>query len=730
VSRILVVEDSPTQSEHLRLILQNEGFAVEVVADAEQAFERLLASVFDLVLSDIVMPGISGFDLCRQVKTHPQTNDVPVILLTTLNDPLDILKGIESGADNYITKPFEPAILVRRIRDLFAKRQRRTEGKLKLGVEVDFLGTTLTITSDKEQILDLLISTCEDIVRANRNLRARESELVQVQVELEQRVRERTSALAQANAALRQEIDERKQAQTTLNREREFLKAVLENDQDGILACDAQGVLTYCNGAAREFLGQSHLPLSADAWALTPLFRTDGRTPLTREEIPLARALRGERIRDEEVIISPEGGTTRTLLVGGQPIRGMGGMTLGAVVVMHDLTERNRLERQLRQAQKMEAIGRLAGGVAHDFNNLLTVIIGYGEVLLTTLSPDDPSQPLISEIKKAGDRAASLTRQLLAFSRQQVIAPRVMDVNAVVTDVEKMLRRVIGEDVALTCVLNPALGSVRADSSQMEQLLLNLAINARDAMPSGGQLTIETDNVELDVHAHDFRPEVRPGSYIRLVVRDTGCGMDEETRSHIFEPFFTTKGLGKGTGLGLATVYGIVKQSDGYIYVDSDLGQGTTFRVYLPKVKSAASAHPEPRRVEKGRGAETILLVEDDDAVRAITRHVLEVNGYRVLEASRGIEAIRLFEESSGSIHLLLTDVVMPEMSGCELAQRLMNGRPGLRVLFVSGYTDAAVRHSMIQDAPFLQKPFSMDALTRTVRETLDRPESSGDRGV
>ena len=377
----------------------------------------------------------------------------------------------------------------------------------------------------------------------------------------------------------------------------------------------------------------------------------------------------------------------------------------------------------------MEAIGRLAGGVAPRFQQLADrdYRLRRGAAFHPPLGR--PVQPLISEIKKAGDRAASLTRQLLAFSRQQVIAPRVLDINAVVTDVEKMLRRVIGEDVTLTCAqLGP--GQRPADPGQMEQLLLNLAVNARDAMPSGGRLTIETDNVELDSCSTGFRTEIIPGPYIRLAVSDTGCGMDEQTRSHIFEPFFTTKGLGKGTGLGLATVYGIIKQSEGYIYVYSEPGQGTTFKVYLPRVRSMVSAASDSGNKETRSGAETVLLAEDDEAVRDITRHVLESNGYRVLEASRGAEAIRLFEEHRGPIHLLLTDVVMPDMNGCELARFLLGRRPELKVLFVSGYTDAAIRHSALEDMPFLQKPFSVEALTRKVRETLDRAETKDPASV
>jgi CheY-like chemotaxis protein len=327
-------------------------------------------------------------------------------------------------------------------------------------------------------------------------------------------------------------------------------------------------------------------------------------------------------------------------------------------------------------------------------------------------------------MKKAGDRAASLTRQLLAFSRQQVVAPRVLDLNAVVADVDKMLRRLIGEDVSLASVLDPALGPIKADPGQMEQVLLNLAVNARDAMPRGGRLTIETANAELDEGYTRLHAEARPGPYVLLAVSDTGVGMDEATRARAFEPFFTTKGPGKGTGLGLATVYGIVRQAGGHVEVYSELGRGSTFKLYLPRA-GAMSLSGMPREGPPGRpsGTEVVLLVEDEDAVRALARHVLQAQGYTVLEARHGAEAVRCCEQHAGPIHLLMTDVVLPGPGGRELAERVTTLRPGVKVLYVSGYTDdAVVRHGVLEaEMAFLQKPFTVDALARKVREVLDR---------
>ena len=385
-----------------------------------------------------------------------------------------------------------------------------------------------------------------------------------------------------------------------------------------------------------------------------------------------------------------------------------------------------RSEEQLRQAQKLEAIGQLAGGVAHDFNNLLTAIMGYGQLLTKRLDTHGPARRDVDEILRAADRAASLTRQLLAFSRQQVLEPRVLDLNAAVSDVDKMLRRLVGEDVDLVTAPAADLGRVKVDPGQIEQVLMNLVVNARDAMPQGGKLTIETANVELDASHVQARHEMKPGEYVMLAVSDTGCGMTHEVASRVFEPFFTTKELGKGTGLGLSTVHGIVKQSGGHIELYSEPGQGTTFKVYLPRVQESAEALPASHGpISQCEGTETLLLVEDEDTIRRAMRESLELMGYLVLEAKDGSHAITHCERRGQPIDLLVTDVVMPLMSGPELVQRVMLVRPGLRVLFVSGYADHALVHRGLRTAgsAFLQKPFTPERLARKVRELLDEPQ-------
>ena len=381
-------------------------------------------------------------------------------------------------------------------------------------------------------------------------------------------------------------------------------------------------------------------------------------------------------------------------------------------------------EEQFRQSQKLEAVGLLAGGIAHDFNNLLTAINGYSELALMKLKQEDPLHRNLEEIKKSGERAANLTRQLLAFSRKQMLQPRVLDLNSVVVDIEKMLRRLIGEDINLRTSFDPALGSTKADPGQIEQVVMNLAVNARDAMPAGGKLTIETANIYLDERYAREHVGVTPGRYVMLAVTDTGTGMDAETQARIFEPFFTTKGEGKGTGLGLSTVYGIVKQSGGNVWVYSEVGHGTTFKVYLPRVDEDAEEYKRTTETEEIlRGTETILLAEDEEVVRTLACEILETYGYRVLEATGGGAALLICEREKEQIDLLITDVVMPELSGRQLAERLKQLRPDMRVLYMSGYTDNAIVHQGVLDkgANFIQKPFSPDALARKVREVLDK---------
>jgi signal transduction histidine kinase len=430
----------------------------------------------------------------------------------------------------------------------------------------------------------------------------------------------------------------------------------------------------------------------------------------------------GEAQEYELVVVRPDG-KRLNIQAAAEPKRNEDGQIIALGGTIQDITDRKQLEEELRQSQKMEAVGALAGGIAHDFNNLLTVINGYSDMTLKKMPAEDPLRRNIKEIKDAGDRAAELTSQLLAFSRKQILKPRVYNLNAAITEIDKMLRRIIRENIELRIVLASGLANIKADPGQIEQVIMNLAVNSRDAMPRGGTLTVQTENIHLDEEYVSQNISVSPGDFVRLTVTDTGSGMDQDTQKHIFEPFFTTKDVGKGTGLGLSTVYGIVKQSGGDIMVYSEIGHGTTFKIYLPcidqpveKVKWVGDT------VEKYTGTETILLVEDEEIVRKLICEILTDNGYHVLEAATGKAAMSICETYSKPIHMLLTDVVMPKMGGGELRGFVVKSYPDIKVLFMSGYTDDAIAFSGVldPDTEFIEKPFTPDDLSRKVREVLE----------
>ena len=514
-------------------------------------------------------------------------------------------------------------------------------------------------------------------------------------------------------------------AEAAANRQ-QFLKAMLESLGAGIMACDAGGALTLFNQAAREILGNTEAASSQEQWVEhCNLYYPDGRRLLEREALPLHRALSGERFRDVEVLIRRPDGQTRSALFSGQPILDARGQSLGAVVALHDITDRKLLEGQLRQSQKLEAVGSLAGGVAHDFNNMLTVIGGYSQMLMQQLGPGNPSYGSLEEIARASDRAAALTRQLLAFSRKQVLEPKFLDLNAIVLDMEKMLQRLLPANIEFATSLSHDIGQIKADPGQIEQVLLNLAVNARDAMPQGGRLLVETGNVDLDKAYCQSHTEVSPGPYVVLIVSDTGEGMSAETQMRIFEPFFTTKEVGQGTGLGLSTVFGIVQQSGGTIDVHSEVGLGSAFTVYLPRIGSARGAdRPQTATPVHARGTETILMVEDDARVRKLAQLVLESAGYTVLPTTDGQGALAILAKRPGRVHLVLTDIVMPGMSGPELLSRIRKDHPGCKGLYMSGYSDKALASGQYpqSEAPLIQKPFSPGVLAQRVREILDAP--------
>jgi two-component system cell cycle sensor histidine kinase/response regulator CckA len=515
------------------------------------------------------------------------------------------------------------------------------------------------------------------------------------------------------------EVEDRKRAESRL-------RMLIEAAPMGIVISNKRGRIAEANAQALRMFGYEReelLEQSVETLLPDRLRQSHGEHRASYARDPHARPMG----LGMELFARRKDGTEFPVEISLGPLETKDEMLISSIIV--DITARKKMENQLRLSQRMEAIGNLAGGVAHDFNNLLAVIIGCSDVVLDALPPDHPATKKIEMVKQAGSSAADLTRQLLAFSRQQMLKPQVLDLKAVVDKTQVLLRRLIGENIEITTSLEPSLGHVMADPGQIEQVVMNLAVNARDAMPKGGRLTIEAHNVELDEpHRHDL--QVVPGSYVLLSVADTGCGMDRETQSRIFDPYFTTKELGKGTGLGLATVYGIVKQSGGYIWVYSESGKGSVFKVYLPIVQKTIlpTAQKEPESTNL-RGKETILFAEDSNSLREMTKEYLESMGYTVLDASSGREALQRAHDFDGPIDLLLTDVVMPEMSGPELATEIGSLRPRVRIIFTSGYTDDAIARQGILDprVAFIQKPYRPKALARKIREVLDERRANSD---
>ncbi len=660
--RILVVDDEPRNRQLLEIMLKPEGHSVLMAANGEEALAMLEQHAPDLVLLDVMMPGMDGYQVVARMKAAVSTRNIPVIIITGLDDREARLLGLTAGAEDFLGKPVDRAELCMRVRNL-----------LRLKAYGDFYGNYAE---------------------------ALEHEVV--------------SGIAESTKTLVQH-------ELTLRTNEERVDYALGSARMGVWELDmVTRRLTWSKTMAPLFgLTVDQAPASAAEYLA--LIHPDDRKTV---ESSFATAANERSDYDVQFRVIWPDGTTHWLSGRGRMVRSEDDGPLRLLGVGVDITDQKLLEAQFRQAQKMEAVGELAGGVAHDFNNLLTAILGYSHFVIETFSPQDERRRDMEEVVKAGERAASLTRQLLAFSRKQVLQLNAVNLNALVTGMLQMLSRLIGEHVDLVPLLAPDLGIVRADPGQLEQVLMNLVVNARDAMPEGGRLAIETGNVDLDDESFAHEVAVLPGSYVMLAVSDSGLGMTETTRRRLFEPFFTTKGPGKGTGLGLATVYGIVKQSQGSIWVYSEPGKGATFKVYLPRFWGEQDV--ATRTAGDGQmasGTEGVLIVEDEDAVRLLARRILERAGYRVFDAPSPKEAEAAFDEHAGQINLLVTDVIMPGSSGPSLFGRLSERQPDLKVLYVSGYTDDTIAHQghLASGIEFLQKPFTAQILNRRVREILDR---------
>lgn len=680
---VLVVDDKDENIEYLAALLGANGYEVTSARNGLEALERARVSPPGLVVSDLLMPVMDGYSLLRQWRADERLRAIPFVVYTaTYTEPEDEQLAFSLGADGFILKPCEPELFITRLMDA---RRRGPPSPV-----------TGRVPEPPDEVL-LLREYNETLVR-----------------KLEQKAQE----LQEANRQLQADLEARRRAECALAASEEKFRQLAESIDDVFFLIDLQDWTTqYVSPAYQTVWGTD-----PHATALRTIDWLDAVHPQDRARLEDARARAALGPWDDTYRIQRPDGSSRWVRTRTFPVRGASGAVYRVAGVARDVSEYRRLEEQLRQAQKMEAVGRLAGGIAHDFNNLLSVILSYTSLALSALPEGDPCREDMLEVERAGERATELTRELLAFSRKQVMEPKVLELSRLVQNMEKILRRLVGEDIDMRVIAPDLQERIYADPNQLEQVVMNLVVNARDAMPKGGRLTIEVRRVEVDPEASGGGAGLRPGPHLQLTVSDNGAGMDTETRERAFEPFFTTKEAGKGTGLGLSTVFGIIKQNHGHIELYSELGVGTTFKIYLPCTERAeqpaTSRPPEPSSLA---GSETVLLVEDDAQVRASSREILRRRGYHVLEASGAEEALRLAAEYAAPIHLLLTDVIMPGMSGRELAERLSATHPDTRVLYVSGYTEGAIVHHGVLDEgiAFLQKPLSPTSLLRRVREVL-----------
>ncbi|KZD06193.1 hypothetical protein AUP43_11145 [Oceanibaculum pacificum] len=675
--------------------MEAEGYAAEIAFDGESALKRIKAADFDLVISDIVMPGMSGYDLCRTLKGISDLSHVPVILLTTRKDPMDIFLGLECGADNFFTKPYDADRLIARIRNILYNKALRSRGKLKMGVEIALFGKTFLISSEKEQILDLLISTFEDTVQANIDLEKSKQELAAAKVKIEEYV---------------YILENRMRASEAIHR------VIVENVTQGIITIDETGKVTSFNPASEAIFGFSAEELLGECVdKLIP----QSRRPSDQTMASFLRA--SQRVGQgpfETQGRHKDGSEFPIRLSLSESVLDSRGLFIG---VVEDLKSQKAMEEQLHHAQKMEAVGQLTGGIAHDFNNLLTVILGNSELLVEELKDQEDERVSAEMIMTAAKRSADLTQRLLAFSRRQALKPQVLNVNDLLTGVEKLVQRTLGADISITVNYQGTPWPALADPAQLESAILNLCINARDAMPDGGSLTIETSNTYLDSAYAGSHMEVKSGEYVLIAVTDTGAGIPPDILRKVFDPFFTTKEKGKGTGLGLSMVYGFIKQSEGHVSIYSEVGHGTTVKLYLPKASQEVDPAEPVGEIALEQGGETILMVEDNELVRSHVETRLRKLGYNILTASNGPEALAIFRDRP-DIDLLFTDIIMPGgMNGKQLADEARRIKPNIRTLFTSGYTENAINHQgrLESRVYLLSKPYSYADLARMIRIAL-----------
>ena len=700
MSRVLLVDDKQENLEYLAVLLKGNGFDVECAPNGQIALDMGRQHPPHIVISDLLMPVMDGYTLLRHWKEDPVLRDRPFIVYTaTYTEPADEQLAMDLGADAFVVKPEEPEGMMAHIKEVLTRPVGVRRGPAE--------ANTIEQSALLAQHNDALIRKLED----------------------------RTRELAAANLELRRQVSEIKSIEQRLRESEGQYLMLLNSTAEGIYGVDRNGMCTFCNPAAARFLGYE------DPGEIVGRFvheqhhhsRPDG-APMTPDECRVHGAfLGGNATHSDGEVFFRKDGSRFPVEYWAHPIR-RGAQVIGAVIAFLDLSERKNLEAQFLQAQKMDAIGRLAGGVAHDFNNVIQVIMTCSECLVERLAGHPEALAYTREIRAAGERGAALTRHLLAFSRKQLVQPTLFDLNVVASNVQMLLRRMIGENIALITSFAHEICAVRADANQIEQVLINLAINARDAMPNGGELFVGTHMAEVTESRSIAHPERRASRYIVLTIRDTGSGMDPETMSKMFEPFFTTKEASKGSGLGLSTVYGIVSQSGGFIEVDSTPARGSEFRVFLPAAPELPGQSGLPSEAKRPRGGtESILLVEDEQSLLMVMSTVLRAHGYTVWEANSGAAAFALAERPELNLDLLVSDVILPDLNGPQIAERLLESRPGMSFLFVSGYTDDQISHSGVLrgETLLLEKPFTISSMLAKIREALESRSHSalGARG-
>lgn len=742
---ILLFEDNPGDARMIQLLLNEDSenqFIVENVKRLSEGIQFLQTRKSDLLLLDLSLPDSQGISTFIELYKHAKST--PILVLTGTEDDATALQAMQEGAQDYLVKGnitskflthcVRYAVERQKLLDALGRqtkelRNRETNFRNLITTNADAM-----VLVDAKNIIRFANPAAESLFNRPMEMLIGKpfdfplkadaiSEVTIQQSQKDIRVAEMRVSITQWEketvclASLR-DITERKQAEAELMESQERFNAVAHSTLDLISETTPDGRFIYVSPNHHAILG--YKPEKLLEKNIFDILHPEEHSLLTTE---INEAVKKNSSYHIVCRFKHKSGKWRHFECVGKPYKTSNG-EIRRVSVSRDITERLILEEQLRQSQKMEAIGRLAGGIAHDFNNILTVIIGHSELLLNVLPSTSPLYTSTDEIKKAGDRAISLVRQLLAFSRKQILEPKVININMVIANLEKMLKRLIGEDILLETILSQSINAIKADPGQIEQVLINLAVNARDAMPSGGKLTIETSAVDLTKDSTKLYDLIPSGSYILITIKDTGLGMDQETLSHLFEPFFTTKEQGKGTGLGLSTVYGIIKQSGGYIFADSEPKKGTTFKLYFPEI----DGEPEDiniehfNAIEPSKGEETILIIEDEDGVRSLITEILQRQGYNVLQVPDGSQAIELSKLYPGQIDLILTDVVVPGISGREAIKHIMPMQPNAKILYMSGYSDDAIKHHGViePETSFIQKPFTRTMLVQKIIDVLN----------